>query len=166
MKDLKKFIKTTIRDFLNENYDSEYFFNKGSYKEVFSVKNHPDKLIKKGKGVIEEAKLFKKYPNVSPKIYKIDYENNLVVVEKLDTISAQKDFDELINKDRGYIHNWGYIIFKDEKEYNSLRNKLTSIKGKVLLDRVREIVLTLNMKDIHSRNFGYDNNGLLKAIDI
>ena len=163
---MNQFIKTTLREFLNENYIKDTLFGKGSYKFVYNVKNNPDKVIKYGKGVIEEGELFLKYPKFSPKVYHIDYENEFIVVEKLNANKAIIDFEILINKDRGYIHDWGYIIFKDDKKFDILLNKITTDEGKIMLYRVRDIVLNLKMADIHSRNFGYDKNGVLKAIDI
>lgn len=161
-----QYIKTTIRDFINENYIKDKYFDKGSYKRVFNVKNNPDKLIKCGKGVIEEGELFLKFPDFSPKVYHIDYENEYIVVEKLDVNKSIVNFDRLINKDRGYIHDWGYITFKNDKKFDYLLSKITTDEGRSMLYRIRDIVLNLKMTDIHSRNFGYDKNDILKAIDI
>lgn len=141
---------------------------KGSFKEVFDLKNDKDLILKTGPGTIEEAKIFKKNPEYSPKVFEIneDSDPKYAVFEKLDVESARKDFEEFINRDRGYVHNWGVNIFKNNKKYKEVYDKLTTKKGRDMFERVRDIVIALDMKDIHSRNFGYDKDGNLKAIDI
>lgn len=131
------------------------------------IVNDDDTVTKKGVDAIAEAKIFNKNPDYSARIIKInnDIHSPYAIMEKLNTVNAQHDFQEFIDKDRGYIHNWGFNTFSNDKSYNKLKDLLTTEKGKNLLDRVREIVLALKMNDIHSRNFGYDKNGNLKAID-
>jgi len=137
---------------------------KGSFKQVYDLKNYKNRIVKTGNGAVTEARIFKKNPEYSPKVYEIN--EDYVVLEKLDVDKATQDFEKLINKDRGYIHNWGLKTFSNPKEYKNLLDKITTDAGRDMLDRVKNIVLTLNMKDIHSRNFGYDKIGNLKAIDI
>jgi len=146
--------------------DYQDVYKKGSYSKVFINKNDDNQIIKIGKDVIKQALLFKEHPDCCPFVYEINEEESFVVLERLNDETSQKDFDEYINKERGYIHNWGYNTFKNDKSYLDLKSKLTTKKGLEMLERVRYIILTIHMEDIHSRNFGYDKNGILKALDI
>jgi hypothetical protein len=162
-------MKNLIRfeDFVNEmNIIQKDMLAKGSYNQIYPVITDPNKVIKTGTQAIEHGKVFKSNPEYCPIVYKIvEKPNPYIVIEKLETEKAIKDYERLIDKDRGYIHNWGLNTFKKEKNYQSLRDLLTG-EGKIFLDKVREIVLAIDMKDIHSRNFGYDKSGKLKALDI
>lgn len=162
MKNILKF-----DDFVNEmKIVSKGMVAKGSFNQIYPVITDPNKVIKIGPQAIEHGKIFKSNPEYCPIVYKIvESPNPYIVIEKLETKKAIKDYEILIDKDRGYIHNWGLNTFKKEKSYQSLRD-LLSEEGKIFLDRVRSIVLAIDMKDIHSRNFGYDKTGKLKALDI
>lgn len=157
----------TFEDFVNEmNITQKDMLANGSYNQIYPVIKDPNKVIKIGIQAIEHGKIFKSNPDYCPIVYKmVEKPNPYIVIEKLETKSAIQDYERLIDKDRGYIHNWGLKTFKKEKDYQSLREMLTE-EGKKFLDRVREIVLAINMKDIHSRNFGYDKSKKLKALDV
>ena len=162
MKDILKY-----EDFVNEmNIVNKDMLAKGSYNQIYPLVTDPNKVIKIGTQAIEHGKIFKANPEYCPIVYKIvENPNPYIVIEKLETENARKDYERLIDKDRGYIHNWGLNTFKREKDYQSLREMLSD-EGKKFLDRVREIVLAIQMKDIHSRNFGYDKSKKLKALDL
>ena len=162
MKNILKF-----EDFVNEmNIIKKDMLAKGSYNQIYPVITDHNKVIKTGIQAIEHGKVFKSNPEYCPIVYKmVEKPNPYIVIERLETENARQDYERLIDKDRGYIHNWGLNTFKREKDYQSLREMLTE-EGKEFLDRVREIVLAINMKDVHSRNFGYDKSKKLKALDI
>lgn len=142
----------------------------GSSSVVYSVVGDADKVFKVGGDVSDQVDVFSKNPSYCPKVYVsgVHHEFNkpYAVLEKLDVESAQKDFDSMINKDRGYVPDWGRKVFVSDKRFHDVRSLLTSDAGRDMLDRVRLIVLATGMKDIHSRNFGYDKNRNLKAIDL
>ena len=139
-------------------------YKKGSYNTVYPFLLDDDKVIKIGKDAVEHAKIFLEFPQYCPKVFKLS--DNYVILEKLNTEKATYDIEEFIDKDRGYIHNWGLNIFVNDIKFNNLLNLITTEYGKKLLLRIREIVININMTDIHSRNFGYDKYNILKALDI
>jgi hypothetical protein len=134
---------------------------------VYQDPKHQDRLIKTGKDVLEHANVFKQNSEYCPIVYEV-YEGDepYIVIEKLETDKAIIDYERLINKDRGYVHNWGYNTFKNNKSFQTVKDTLTTEEGKQMFDRIREIVLAIGMKDIHARNFGYDKKGKLKAHDL
>jgi len=152
-----------------ESFQSELIV-KGQFNNIYQDPKHHDRVIKTGVDAIEHGKIFKKYPEYCPIVYEIhedsDPAENYIVIEKLETGKATADFDNLINKDRGYVHNWGFNTFKNEKQYQEVKSRLTTEEGRAMFDRIRKIVLTIGMKDIHARNFGYDKKRNLKALDI
>ena len=152
-----------------ESFHGE-LITKSQYHSVYQDSKNRDRVIKTGDAAIEHGKLFQKFPKYCPIVYEIHEDaiptENYIVIEKLETEKAARDFEKLINQDRGYIHNWGYNTFKNNKSYEEVKDRLTTDKGRKMLDRVRDIVLAIGMKDIHARNFGYDKRGNLKALDI
>ena len=145
-----------------------HLINKSQSHSIYQDPAHRDRVIKTGKNVLEHAKAFKENPELCPTVYEVHEEADppYIVIEKLETEKAASDFDRLINRDRGYVHNWGHSTFKNSKSFQAVRDSLTTEEGRSMLDRVREIVLATGMKDIHSRNFGYDKKGRLKALDL
>ncbi len=168
MKNIKNYNSFCKLNELNIIHKEPY--GKGSFNRIFDLKSDTNKIIKIGKDAIEHGILFQKFPDFFPIVYKISppsgKKNGYIILEKLDDKKAKNDFNEFINKDRGYIHNWGINTFINDNEYNELKERITTNFGKNMLNRIREIVIHINMKDIHSGNFGYDKNGILKALDI
>lgn len=144
------------------------FVGKGSFKKVYADKTHKDRVIKTGVGIIDEAKKFQQHQKVSPKVYDFGVEDGVEysIVEKLDAEKAKTDFENFIDKDRGYVHNWGYKVFSSTKLYNQVRESLTTEKGKNMLDKARDIVLETKSDDVSAGNFAYDKQGNLKIIDL
>jgi len=149
-----------------ESFTGELLVKSQSHS-IYKDPKHQDRVIKIGNEAVNHGEIFKKHPEYCPVVYEIHAgDNPYIVIEKLETDKATRDFDELINKDRGYVHNWGYNTFKNTKNFQEVKDRLTTEEGKRMFNRIREIVLAIGMKDIHARNFGYDKKGNLKALDL
>ena len=169
MKDLKKFIATTIREYLNENFKSTISYNDDTVIKEFNDKYELDNTIK----------YFPKHPNLFPKIFKVD--GNKIEMEKLETKKAENEFNTLnrwfkknlkisfgsyLMRDYTFelIHpNKPYPILSEDfpKEYVNIVNKYQN-----LINSIMKIVEKHFLLDVHSLNFGYDKNGNLKMFDI
>jgi hypothetical protein len=146
-----------------ELYLKGEFIDKGFEKEVFLVIGHPDKVMKFGESVINEANKFNKNPQFTPKVYHIDHKKKFTVIEKLNVDDAKQDFENHI---RGLKSIYSIKDFKFDNKFEKLKNKVKSNEGLEFLNKIREIVLQTKMGDINPKNFGYDKNGVLKCIDL
>ena len=144
-----------------EIYQKTDLIFKGWYKEVYSISNHPDKVMKIGETVIKEAEKFQRYPYLCPIVYYVDKKKKFSVVEKLNTDKAKSIFNNFIPKTLKLQHNDLYF----DKSYELLKKQVDP-DGVIFLDRVREIVKELNMSDITPNNFGFDSNDVLKCLDL
>lgn len=163
-----KWVKT-FESFLNEtNFGT--LIKKSQFHSIYQDPKNRDRVIKVGQEAVLHGKIFKENPEYCPIVYEIHEDENplesYIIIEKLNTEKAIADYDNLINAEIGYVHNWGYKTFKNTKSFNDVRSRITTKEGQDMFDRVRDIVLAIEMKDIHARNFGYDKNMKLKALDI
>lgn len=142
------------------------------------------------------VKASKTYPKFFPIVYKVGKLKNkenryFVAVEKLNTNRVEKEWEQLeeIFTQLGYINKnmvnsidqlFVEIVLFDEVEYdsNELFNKLKQTNKKYynlfvkwvnFLHQVNNIVKPYKNNyplDIHSGNFGYDQQGNMKCLDI
>jgi hypothetical protein len=140
---------------------------------------------------IDSLELFKKYPNVFPKVYKIT--NKYAVLEKLNTskvfnelknlynqvIESNTEFSEYIkDKYTGYDRSsnefstdiYEYIKYED-KTLSDFDEVYSKIKDGELLKKYVLFIFTIiklfpQSLDIHNDQFGYDSEGNIKLLDI
>jgi len=169
MKDLRKFIATTIREYLNENSKSSILYNDDTITKTFNDKYELENTIK----------YFPKYPNLFPKIFKVD--ENEIEMERLETKKAEKEFN-MVNRwfKRNLKISFGSYLMRDytfelihpnkpypilpedfPKEYIDIVNKYQK-----LINSIMKIVGNHFLLDVHSLNFGYDKDDNLKMFDI
>jgi hypothetical protein len=137
----------------------------GEYNKVYQDAKSSDKIIKQGPDAIKHAMIFNKFPEYFPIVYRVNRDknplNSYIIIEKLDTVSAQRDIYNIMNK----AINWNYHLWTNDNAFNELSNLLDT-NEKAVFARMREIIKATKMKDIHAGNFGYDKKGILKALDI
>ena len=84
-----------------EAFKQKELLNYGMYKKVFPLKSNPNYIVKafnkKSQSTInaikKEEEFFNKYPDISAKIIRINYEKGWMIQEKLDTINFLKDLN-------------------------------------------------------------------------
>lgn len=167
----------------------------GSDHVVYASKLHPDKLFKVElrEGEIDVwYNLFKKYPDIFPKIYnrgKLTNPDGVVVsfvtIEKLNVGPFHQLWDEM---NGGFQHFQRDLPYKEQisLQYVSYNYKEPYVKNKWmaflkeikkeqpnLFPKIKEFtnlmekLHTFAVKpDIRKYNLGYDNNGILKCLDI
>ena len=180
---MNRFIKTSIKDFLNEDLktiDSFYsennidpdnlsYLGRGDFGEAYSIGDGRVLKITTSKNEFELAKQIesKNIPGFAT-IYKTDIVGNkkLIILEELEQDSEIEDlFWELI----GYLDEQGLPIqYLDHLDLESIEisNRLKSfIDG---LDRIIRSYRNLGIEasDIQPDNLGYSSSGELKAFDI
>lgn len=161
----------------NEAIKKKRLYAKGGVCRVYPFLNQKDKIIKTGDNpaIIEEhAFIFKKRPDIFPIVYKEGY--NYLVLEKLNDKKAKKDIEEMLAyytekyNLKGEIPTYVTImdyIFIDKM----FKHKVDKHEG--LWNRIKYIVKSIKpfykedeYPDIHSSNFGYTKDGILKFLDI
>ena len=157
-----KWVKT-FEDFQH----SGELIGKGEQHEVFLDVMSKDRVVKMGPSVIEHAKVFKKFPKYCPVVYEthVNKKNpleNYIVIEKLDTDKAKKDIYSVYNQ----LSNFSDELWHNKDIFNKELSSLKSQKDRDTFARMAEIILAIDMQDIHAENFGYDKNGKLKALDL
>ncbi len=180
-----------LLDIIYEIIDKD-MYDRGAHQLVYPSQHDPNILYKVGhEGDLEHwVKLFKKYPNLFPKIYgKIKTGNfpvkgmngktreyikrDYIAVEKLDTRSFLKLFNEIdeyciSNPFQYYLRNYSdnidYIIDLGRRIYlkdSELYNQYVDFIN--LVDSIYKID---SSADLHKDQFGYDVDGKLKCLDI
>ena len=170
-------------------------FGKGTEHTIYPSQKNPDRLYKTGKkdNILKWSAVFKANPNLFPTIYniaplsnKIDY---YVEIEKLNTkkVLSEWDYLEMILEEIGYVDTDGLggndidslfmkVVVK-QTYYNKVKLALSEenigacnlfVKWVTFLKEVKSFIAkhSYSALDIHRYNFGYDNNGNIKAIDI
>lgn len=109
-KNLRNFIKTTIREFLNEELRKKTIIGKGKDHVVYDYEGDPSKVIKvawgsDGNKYDPDAELklvnldpshiatFKKYPEFFPKVHK--FTDKYAIIDKLNTDKIKNEQSEL-----------------------------------------------------------------------
>jgi hypothetical protein len=169
MKDLKKFIATTIREYLNETSKSIVTYNNDTIIKKFNDKYELENTIK----------YFPNHPNLFPIIYNINGDE--IEIERLDTKKAIKEFNILNNWFKKNLKmSFGSYLMRDytfkhiypDRPYPKLPSDFTEEykhildKYQKLINDIMKIVGKYFLLDVHSLNFGYDKNGNLKMFDI
>lgn len=175
---------------IRESIKIKKIHGKGGGCKVYNFLNQKDKVIKlfeNDRMLKQHVKIFNERPDIFPIVYMV--KEKYIILEKLNDRKAKKDITEMINyyKDK-------YKLMEDETGYLSLYEILDHIvsgeiesnikdfkidKYEKLLDRLRFIkkeilkfynkteYYTLGFEpDMHHKNFGYDNKGILKMLDI
>jgi hypothetical protein len=161
----------------------------GVWHIVYPSKKYPDKVYKIGSpGIVKSwINTFKENPNIFPNVYHVgngeyDGKNYMyVLLEKLNTKKLEKlwyllddisfevyrnmDFDEIVIK---YTYN-----HQIDPEYLTPIKKFIKEHYPNIYDQFIEIINLIDMvikvkqyPDLHMGQFGYDNNGKLKCLDI
>lgn len=194
MKDfIKKLLRESLLDELSTT--DKCAFGSGCYHTVYTSAKNPNRLYKVGqRNVVEEwVNIFNASPNLFPKIYRVfpskkDPRYFIVEIEKLNTIYAEQDFTAVADITREFnrtnytINDNIYLSELDAKKVDKL---VQFIKGGRRTPQDAEDLINLVTKwckylmtitplileykehtDFHGGNFGYDNNGNIKAIDV
>ena len=186
MKDLKKFIATTLREHLNENFktiDDFYaenninpdylnYLGSGEFGKAYSI---GDGRILKNTSSKNEFNLAKQMEgkdipvlNSFAKIYKTDIINNqmLIILEELEEDSHIEDlYYELQNylEEQGLSIQYIHHLDTDEMEISDeLQSFMNDLDGIIRAYRY----LGVQAPDITPENMGYSKDGKLKAFDI
>lgn len=122
--------------------------------------------MKFGVGIIEESKKFNKYPEYTPKVYYVDQLEKYSVVEKMNVKDASSDFQKHIKNPLWSKKPLRNSDFKNESRFKMLKNYYKNPEDIFFLDKIWEIVKKVGMEDIRGENFGYDDNKILKCIDL
>jgi hypothetical protein len=172
-------------------------FGSGRDHVVYESLKYPDRVFKVEirQGEVDKwFKLFKKYPNVFPKVFNRGTLKNVdgevvsfVSIEKLNVAPAHLLWQQV----EGYLHNYYFhekIPYSYQKELewflkaqsNSFyKNTWVEVMGYIeslkpaninkiyeLRDMVNTLYKITPNPDIRKYNFGYDKNGKLKCLDI
>ena len=188
---MKEFLKNRVKESLEEvalKQQHKYPFGAGDFHKIYKFNNIPNRLFKIGKATIvdEWVDIFKEHPDLFARVYRVfpyakDPELNVVEIERLDTNKAFAEYvflDDLIS-DMNLWDDRTPIMLNNVAEGNNLTLVLNELKDKshlvsILTKWVKLLanVIAVSEKDlgrpvdIHKGNFGYDNNGNLKALDI
>lgn len=174
---------TKYKQFL-ENFYYKTDLGFGRRNKVFDFISKEEKVIKVGSDIKQHSVLFGKRPDIFPILYKIS--ENYLILEKLDTEKIKEDFKELLR-----IYNENMIthyekslgskfttvlklnsdildnIIKsgyDYGEYQQIIDRLNYIIKNVI-NLYKELGMARTYFDLNPANFGYDKNGILKALD-
>lgn len=183
---IKKIIKNTIREYLNENSktieqfylendidpDNLSFLGSGDFGKAYSI---GDGRVLKTTSSKNEFNLAKQMENKNvpildsiAKIYKTDIVNNkmLIILEELTEDSKIEDlFYELYNylEEQGLPIQYLDNLDTDELEISDeLQNFINDMDDIIRAYRY----LGIEASDIRPENMGYSNDGKLKAFDI
>jgi hypothetical protein len=165
----------------------------GMSHKVYPSLSNPDVLYKVGKiDIVNKwVKTFESNPKIFPIIYKvgdigipiknfngkvIGHEpSKYVMIEKLDNVRAEKDFEMLDNffeENSDYSFGMGILDLKDSGndlyDMGQLMHKLNPTLFRVYIKFLRLIVELQNYKefpDLHRGQFGYDKKNNLKCLD-
>ena len=173
---------------INEYGNHKGALGVGMEHAVYASTKNPNIVYKVGKGskVKEWYEVFKKYPDVFPKVGKIFRLKNhpdyyAVEVEKLNTKGVVKEFDKV----EGYLFDYtgqGAAMYGDmnPNDINSAlkaidqdfstplkfrQNAVKWFKFLLKMDKIVSSVKPVGFPDFHGGNFGYDSNGNLKCLD-
>ena len=178
IKEIRKLLREHIDELLTRPKNT---YDKGTEHTIYKAEHNPDTLYKTGKKdrIIYCYKLFKKYPELFPIVYrtgKIGKHEAYMEVEKLDTKRVQDDWEHLKDKleVRDLFDIFFYIIeYKTEGKvvYKNTIKRLADDKVGLdifnrwvnLLKAIHKIYNTTI--DVHFGNFGYDKDGKLKCLD-
>lgn len=165
----------------------------GTEHKIFPSQKHPDRLYKVGnkESVENWFEIFKSNKNMFPKVYGAGYFKNnpdvkFVEIEKLDTKKVDEEWTTLefalqeigmLDEDLEYLDDILYATATGNYNTDNIlkKLKLTSPKNFTLFkkwtDFISEVTRFLKSKgyeyfDVHRHNFGYDNSGNIKALDI
>ena len=191
---MKDFIKKLLREHLVDELSTtnKCVFGSGCYHTVYTSAKNPNRLYKVGqRSVVEEwVRIFNASPNLFPKIYRVfpskkDPRYFIVEIEKLNTKYAHDDFETLEQTIYAYNKAYDERMYLRSLDENKVARLVQFIKGKgyaeqdtneriSLVTKWCEYLITITPlvhehkagTDFHSGNFGYDNNGNIKAIDV
>jgi hypothetical protein len=154
----------TVKDFINSLGDH---ISHGRSHKIFENPSCEDTVIKMGDEVLKHARVFKNNEDFCPIVYKIvdcgNVNENHIIIEKLYCDKSKEDLNNVFK-----VVSYHEMIWDDFfvlQRYTVLKERINK-NYLLLFERMREIVLAIEMKDIHARNFGYDKNGKLKALDL
>jgi hypothetical protein len=166
-----KYIKTIneIRTIYKSN------IGHGRKNTAYNFIKDKGKVIKIGPDIKEHAMVFSKRSDIFPIVYKVT--PNYIILEKLDTFDIREDFNEMFeifqkakNIELIYINSdWLSIMLSNPDyfkgtRYLSIIHRINYINTEILT-LFKELSLDRTYFDLNPRNFGYDKNGLLKALD-
>jgi len=151
-----------------------------------------DRVVKKSRyedgftdDEIEKYKLFNKYPNNFPHVYKLS--DTYIVMEKLDlnftdAINFYEEEYEMESEETDrwrYDDNWANYIYDNihHNKLNSIKNLLKQSKQNninayntylktIKLAKILNKIFKNEYIDFHSGNLGLDKNGNLKIFDL
>lgn len=187
-------IEASIKKILNEIKVKEKTpFGWGTEHKIFPSQKFPDRLYKVGEkdSVDRWFEIFKSNPNMFPKVYGAGYfknnpERKFVEIEKLDTKKVDDEWTMLefalqdigmLDEDLEYLDDILYAVATGNYNVHDVLSKLklSSPKNfrlfKKWTDFITNVSRFLKSKgyeyfDVHRNNFGYDNSGNIKALDI
>jgi hypothetical protein len=196
---MKIWIKEKIKEGLDEIKTREKgVWKSGMSHRIYQTSKNPNVLYKVGREVevMEWSKLFKKFPKLFPKVYKVGRINSsdnvddgwmYVEIEKLDTQRVEREWNLLeetlenmaviSDESLGSLEYYFQDAITDsdyEKEISKKVKQLAPnvypiyVKWITFLKRLIHISeMTINREpDIHRYNFAYSADNTLKCIDI
>ena len=176
-----KEIKKILREYISElSTYNKPIYDKGTEHNIYANHNNPNVLYKVGnKDRVEYiGKLFNKYPDLFPRVYKIGKINqsqSYFEVEKLDTNRTKEDWKYLTNKlDTEDLFALFYYIAESDTGPEIYKNAIKRLGDddealnifKRWVKLLKSIASVYNTTiDVHVGNFGYDKDGKLKCLD-
>lgn len=189
----KKTLLNTVKSVKNPTLRLKPIMGQGADHVIYDIVSRPDLIIKVEKRAGEINKwydLFARNPKIFPKVIKkvpLKYKDgktaSAVVMEKLNTQSFMKLWDDVekvlhstlpsknrmalehllknIKTNRSYANIWKKTISEIQKKSPNIKNQVNNLNSLV------ENLYKMSPKpDIRKFNFGYDKSGVLKALDI
>lgn len=167
-------------------------FARGMEHIIYPMKSDPTKLIKVGKtsDVAEWSVIFENNPDLFPKVYKFGVMKDkkgmaYAIVERMDTKKFENNWNDLqndlellgvIDQDENQSLTDVYMelaIKSDLSELDDIGNKLheNNMDSAGFYDKLKDLIFRADeaiggVMDVHKYNFGYDNDGNIKFIDI
>ncbi len=159
----------------------------GNYHTVYEHKTDKNKVVRVSEDGMnaEEYKHFAKYPDKFPIVYGVNTQEEFAILEKLNT--AEVGFDlgwiEVELENEGWdltpynsVDNMGLVtfdIFHNLEKFKSVVDKQTGDGDRLIAQMYYDFLKWLHdteknpfLLDVNDNNFGYDEQGRLKMLDI
>ncbi len=154
----------------------------GAFKIVYDYEKNPDKIVKMFPqhlkvSVKKEYQGALKYPDLFAKVYKVNFDKNYIIQQKLDTKKAKDELSEFgdhYDMLRSEVLDYFENVVRDPKETKEVIDEFNKVnpelgkKVKKWLEFTKKVT-ELNIDkliDYNPGNMGYDDKGNLRLLDI